>query len=159
MPFPRLACCRLLLVSPLLVSPLLLAACSVQDSKTAETAQTQLVGMSEVNLEQCLGAPDQHATFGDIDVLTYDTASTSSTSYSLPVVGGVGFSNGGNCHATFDIRNGHVVRVLYSGEKNALAAPDAYCAPILRTCMQNLPQMKAGDAAAQASADAAKPPP
>jgi hypothetical protein len=36
-----------------------------------------------------------------------------------------------------------VTQVLYSGEKNALAATDAYCAPILNTCLDHLGQIKA----------------
>jgi hypothetical protein len=121
-----------------LLLPLLLAACAVEDSHTAHLAQTKLVGMSEADLEACLGVPDQHATFGDRDVLTYYTTSSSSMNYSIPVIGGLGFSNGGNCHATFDLQGGHVVRLLYSGEKNAFVAPDAYCAPILNTCLGTL---------------------
>jgi hypothetical protein len=119
-------------------APLLLTACAIEDSRTAHVAQTEMVGMSQVDLESCLGVPDQHATFGDVDVLTYYTASSSSMTYSIPVIGGLGFSNGGNCHATFDLKDGHVVRVLYSGEKNAFAATDAYCAPILNTCLGTL---------------------
>jgi hypothetical protein len=116
-------------------APLLFTACAIADSHAAHVAQTQLVGLTEVDLESCLGVPDQHASFGDVDVLTYYTASSSSTSYSIPVIGGLGFSNGGNCHATFDLKDGHVVRLLYSGEKNAFVAPDAYCAPIMTTCL------------------------
>jgi hypothetical protein len=59
---------------------------------------------------------------------------------------GLSFSNGGNCHATFDLKDGHVTKILYSGEKNATLAPDAYCAPILRTCMGQLEQAKRGAA-------------
>jgi hypothetical protein len=120
--------------------PLLLGACAVEDSHVAHMAQTRLIGMSQVDLESCLGVPDQHATFGDVDVLTYYTSSSSSTNYSIPVVGGLGFSNGGNCHATFDLKDGHVTQILYSGEKNAFVAPDAFCAPILRTCLDHLDQ-------------------
>lgn len=120
--------------------PFLLAACSVQDSHIARDAQTRLLGMAEVDLESCLGVPDQHNTIGNTDILTYYATSTSSDSYSIPVIGGMSFSNGGYCHATFQLRNGHVTQILYSGEKNATMAPDAYCAPILRTCLAHLQQ-------------------
>lgn len=120
--------------------PLLLTACAVADSRIVQHARTRLVGLSEVDLESCLGVPDQHASFGATDVLTYYATSSSSTSYSLPIVGGIGLSNGGYCHATFRLDNGRVTRVLYSGEKNATLAPDSYCAPILRTCMAWLDQ-------------------
>ncbi len=43
-------------------------------------------------------------------------------------------------HATFLVKNGRVTQILYSGEKNATFAPDAYCAPIMRTCIANLQQ-------------------
>jgi hypothetical protein len=121
-----------------LILPVLLAACAVQDSHIASKARLSMMNMSEVDLESCLGVPDQHATFGDTDVLTYYATSTSSTSFSVPLVGGVGFSNGGYCHATFQVKHGRVTQLLYSGEKNATFAPDAYCAPILRTCMEQL---------------------
>ncbi len=121
-----------------LLAPVLLAACAVQDSHIAHEAQNRLIGMTEVDLESCLGVPDQHASFGTTDVLTYYATSTSSDSFSVPVVGGLGFSNGAYCHATFQVKNGHVTQLLYSGEKNATGAPDAYCAPIMRTCIQHL---------------------
>ena len=121
-----------------LLVPLFLAACAVQDSRIAHEAQNRLIGMSEVDLESCLGVPDQHATFGSTDVLTYYATSTSSDTFSIPVIGGLGFSNGAYCHATFTVQNGRVAQLLYSGEKNATGAPDAYCAPIMRTCMDHL---------------------
>jgi hypothetical protein len=117
-----------------------LAACSVNDSHIAENARTRLMGMSEVDLESCLGVPDQHASFGSTDVLTYYATSTSNSNFTIPAVGGMGFSNGGYCHATFQLKDGHVTQILYSGEKNATFAPDAYCAPILRTCMAQIEQ-------------------
>ena len=147
--------------------PLLLGACAVEDSRIAGRAQTRLIGLSEVELESCLGAPDQHATFGSTDVLTYYATSSSSTSYALPIVGGLGLSNGGYCHATFRIDQGRVTRLLYSGEKNATLAPNSYCAPILRTCMGWLdahPEALGADAvaatrtAATASPQATVPP-
>jgi len=98
------------------------------------------MGLSEVDLESCLGAPDQHSSFGSTDVLTYYATSTSSDTYSIPIIGGLSFTNGGYCHATFQLQHGIVTQILYSGEKNATIAPDAYCAPIMRTCLEHLRQ-------------------
>lgn len=114
---------------------MLLGGCAVEDSHIAHSAQTRLIGLSEVDLEACLGVPDQHQSFGTTDVLTYYATSSSSTSYSVPIVGGIGLSNGGYCHATFRVDEGRVTRLLYSGEKNATLSPDSYCAPIMRTCV------------------------
>ncbi len=110
-------------------------ACAIQDHRIADQARRSLLGLSEVELQSCLGVPDQHASFGATDILTYYATSSSSMSYSLPIVGGLGFSNGGYCHATFRLDGGRVSRILYSGEKNATLAPDAYCAPIVRSCL------------------------
>ncbi len=115
-----------------------LGACAIEDSHIARRAQTQLIGMPEVDLEACLGSPDQHSSFGATDILTYYSASSSSLSYSIPIVGGLGVSNGGFCHATFRTDNGRVTHITYSGEKNATLAPSAYCAPILRSCLAEL---------------------
>ena len=116
----------------------LLAACAVKDSDLAERAQTRLLKMPEVDLETCLGVPDQHQSFGSTDVLTYYTSSSSSISYQLPLIQGPSLSNGGNCHMTIRLDGGVVTRVLFSGEKNTLGAPDSYCAPIVRTCLATL---------------------
>jgi hypothetical protein len=125
-------------LSVLVPAALLLSGCAVHDSMVAHSAEKHLMGMSEANLESCLGSPDEHSSFGNIDVLTYYAVSTSSISYSIPVIGGLGFANGGYCHATFQLTDGNVTRILYSGEKNAALAPDAYCAPIVRTCLSYL---------------------
>jgi hypothetical protein len=147
---------------PLLPTLFLLAGCAIQDSHIAERAQSQLIGMSEMDLEACLGGPDQHNTFGSTDILTYYATSSSSISYTIHVVGGLGMSNGGYCHATFRVDNGHVTRLLYSGEKNATLAPDAYCAPIMRTCLGTLQSNPATGGSApratlQQPADATRP--
>jgi hypothetical protein len=137
-----------------LTVPLVLPACSVKDSHIAHDAQTRLIGMQEVDLQSCLGAPDQHSTFGNVNVLTYYATSTSNDSFSIPIVGGIGFGNGGYCHATFKLQDGRVTQLLYSGEKNATFAPDAYCAPIMRTCLDHLDQMaKTGSPASPPAAD------
>ncbi len=116
----------------------IVAGCAFEDSHYAERAKNRLIGMSEVDLETCLGAPDQHATFGATDILTYYTNSSSSTTWSLPIVQGPSYSNGGNCHMTVRFDNEVATRILYSGEKNSTGAPSSYCAPIVRTCLDTL---------------------
>jgi hypothetical protein len=140
----------------------LLAGCAIQDSHLAHQAQDRLIGLSEVDLETCLGVPDQHSTFGSTDILTYYANSTASTSFTVPIVGGIGMSNGAYCHATFRLDQSHVTNILYSGEKNATLAPDAYCAPIIRTCLGYLdshPPATATPAPASAPVDRQNAPP
>ena len=75
-------------------------------------------------------------------MLTYYASSTNNINWTLPIVGGLGSNNGGYCHATFQVVDGQVVRVLYSGEKNAPLAADAFCAPIVRTCLANVDDIR-----------------
>ncbi len=121
------------------VMAVLVAGCSIQDAHTAMQARRKLVGLSELQIESCLGAPDQHGSFGSTDVLTWYANSTSSSTYSVPIVGGFSFTNGGYCHLTARVEQGRVASIRYTGENNAFAAPFAYCAPIVRSCM-NIPE-------------------
>jgi hypothetical protein len=116
-----------------------LAGCSINDARTADRAQTTLVGMQEVDLQTCMGAPDQKAVFGGTEILTYYSTSTSSTSLSIPLIGGIGNSYGGYCHTILRLQNGRVVGVRYTGETNAFIAPNAYCASTVRGCVNNPP--------------------
>ncbi len=115
-----------------------LNACAVADSRVAQRGKTRLLGMKEVDLVACLGSPDQHSGFPGTDVLTWYAASDSSLSFSPPIIGGFAANNGGYCHVTARVDGGLVTHVIYSGEKNATLAPDAYCAPILRSCLAGL---------------------
>ena len=110
----------------------LLSACSIRDSHLAERAKTSLLGMNELTLQTCMGSPDEKSVFGKSEVLTYYATSTSSSSYSIPVIGGIGFSNGGYCHTIIRLDQGVVDGVRYTGETSAFVAPDAYCAPTVR---------------------------
>jgi hypothetical protein len=110
-----------------------LSGCALEDARTALTARRGLIEWSEVDLETCLGAPEQHSTFGDTEILTYIGNSTSNKGINLGGI--VTFSGGGYCHAIFRVKDGRVVEVHYSGETNATLAPDAYCAPIVRGCV------------------------
>jgi hypothetical protein len=110
----------------------LLGGCSLNDSHTAFRAQTTLLGMREVDLQTCMGAPDEKSIFGSTEILTYYATSTSSTSLSIPLIGGIGESYGGYCHTIIRLDQGVVDGVRYTGETSAFVAPDAYCAPTVR---------------------------
>ena len=129
---------RLLLMGLLLMGLLLVAGCAVEDSHIARDARTRLLGLKEVDLVACLGGPDQHSSYAGTNVLTWYANSNSSIGFSPPVIGGFSINNGGYCHITVRTDAGVVSHVIYSGEKNATLAPDAYCAPILRSCMAEL---------------------
>ncbi len=122
-----------------LTSLVLLAGCSINDARVAGRARTTLLGMQEVDLQTCMGAPDEQSKFGNTEILTYYATSTSSTSFSIPLIGGIGTSYGGYCHTILRLENGRVVSVRYVGETNAFIAPNAYCAPTVRGCVSDPP--------------------
>jgi hypothetical protein len=120
---------------------LAVTACSVADSNISQHARTSLVGLSELQLESCLGVPDQHSTFGPTDLLTWDSTSSSGDgiSFTLPVIGGgVSLSGGGYCHLTARVEYGVTRIIRYSGQTSAIGSPDSYCAPIVRSCLSSL---------------------
>jgi hypothetical protein len=135
--------------SLLIFSLLAMTGCAIEDSRIADRARHELVGMQMVDLEACLGVPDQHASFGNTDILTWYATSSSNISYGIPFIGGVTGSNGGNCHATARLENGRVIELRYTGEKNATGAASAYCAPIVRSCMAQPERPRAGATAAE----------
>ncbi|SKA30543.1 hypothetical protein SAMN02745126_04982 [Enhydrobacter aerosaccus] len=119
-----------------------LSGCSLNDSRLAHQAQSGLVGFSERDLDSCLGVPNRRAEFGQTTILSYDGASSTSSggiAVTLPIVGGISFSGGGYCHIIARLENGRVASIRYNGEKDATAAPDAYCAPLVRACFVRVP--------------------
>ena len=92
--------------------------------------------MSELDLETCLGLPDQKLTSGKTTLFTYNSSSTRNLSLSVPIVSGIGVSYGGYCHATFRLDNGHVAQVHYSGDTDGFGVKDSACAPIVRSCLE-----------------------
>ncbi len=117
-----------------------LTACSVRDSATARRAESTLVGLAQVDLEGCMGVPNRRDRFGRTSVLSYDGNSTSTggMTVTLPIVGGVSFSGGGYCHMNVRLDGGRVTAVHYTGETDAFLSPEAYCAPLVRSCLQTL---------------------
>jgi hypothetical protein len=111
----------------------------MQDSQTAHRGQQTLMGMTQPDLEACLGVPAQHSEFGSTTILTWDSTSTAGRglSLTLPIIGTLSLSGGGSCRATTRLEDGRVTEVRYTGEDSALLSPDAYCAPIVRSCVMH----------------------
>jgi hypothetical protein len=137
----------------LLLLSVTLSGCAIADSQTAETAQQNLVGWSKLAVETCLGAPVHESSLGNTDILTYGATSTDShmVSLGLPFVIGISVSGGGYCNAVIRVQGGRVAEVRYIGETNAyFGARDAYCAPIVRNCVEHPPlAAAAGEAGRQ----------
>lgn len=127
---------RFLKPSALLILLLSLTSCSANSLIVSE-AKTGLIGLSELDLETCLGLPDQKVTTGKTTIFTYNAASTRNLSLSVPIVNGVGLSFSGYCHATFRMDDGHVTSIRYSGAAGDLSPNETPCAPIVRSCIES----------------------
>jgi hypothetical protein len=112
------------------------------NSYEAHKAKNAMVGLSDYNLESCVGVPDQRAQVGNAEILTYyDTTTNNGVNLTLPIVGGgVSLTGSGYCHATFTLIDGRVTRVQYTGDNSQFLAPHSICAPIVDACIPKPPE-------------------
>jgi hypothetical protein len=68
--------------------------------------EDELVGLSELELETCLGLPDKEATKGKTTLLSYNATSARTVNLSIPIVNGIGVSLAAYCRAIFRLENG-----------------------------------------------------
>jgi hypothetical protein len=136
----------------MVVLGIVLAGCAVERANLAERAQSELVGMTKVDLLSCAGVPARSAKEGGIEVLTYDgggdviTAGGTVGAYngvhnaygSNGTFGGVNVSRGRRlyCEATFVIQDGKVAKVSYSGQTGGLLTKGEQCAFIVENCVK-----------------------
>ena len=117
-----------------------LSGCVYHDSSIAETAQRSLIGMPVGDLDMCAGLPTKSEQINPAtQVRSYERNQSTNSGINLtfPVIGGgMNFGNGGYCHATFKLVNGEVAALSYAGDTSSAGLPDAVCAPIVRTCVQ-----------------------
>ena len=108
--------------------------CGYENTLKAEQAKTSLVGMSELELESCVGLPDKEATKGKTTLLVYNAPNATTLNLSVPIVNGVGLSLAGYCRATFRLENGQVTSVTYNGDADPLEGEDSACGALVRAC-------------------------
>jgi hypothetical protein len=125
----------------ILGTTVLLSACSVQDSATARRAASSLIGLSQMDLETCLGVPNRRDRLDQTSIFSYDGDATNSggLNLSMPIYGGVSVAGGGNCHLVARLDNGRVTAIHYTGDTDAPLAPEAYCAPLVKSCLEPPP--------------------
>ena len=109
--------------------------CGYENTFKAEQARTSLVGMSELELESCVGLPDKEATKGKTTLLVYNAPNATTINLSVPIVNGVGVSIAGNCRATFRLENGRVASVSYTGDGDPLEGENSACGSLMRACL------------------------
>lgn len=109
--------------------------CAYENSLMAAQTETSLVGLSELELETCLGLPDKEATKGKTTLLSYNATSARTVNLFIPIVNGVGLSLAGYCRATFWLENGRVAGVTYTGDNDPLEGPNSACGGLVRACL------------------------
>jgi hypothetical protein len=109
--------------------------CAYENTLMAAQAKTSLVGLSELELETCLGLPDKEATKGKTRLLSYNATSARTVNLSIPIVNGIGVSIVGSCRATFRLESGRVAGVSYTGDGNPFEGRNSACGSLMRACL------------------------
>jgi hypothetical protein len=109
--------------------------CAYENTLRAEKAKTRLVGLSELELETCLGPPDKEATKGTTRLLSYNAPGGSTVNLSVPIVNGAGLSMAGYCRAIFRLENDRVTNVTYTGDGDPLEGENSACGSLVRACL------------------------
>ena len=107
----------------------MLAGCAVSASRTAEKAQSSLVGITEEQLYTCAGVPHREAATPDVHVLTYFASGGATMNKNATRI------RSRYCEATFVLRNGIVQSVRYTGNTGRLLTKYRECEPIIRNCV------------------------
>jgi hypothetical protein len=116
---------------------LLTGACSIDRNKTAEQAETKLIGLSQDEIYRCAGVPHREATLGQTRYLTYENQLSSSNALTLPFIGGgLTQGNANYCRATVTLENGRVSSVNYSGATGSFYAGLEQCSYIVAACVK-----------------------
>ena len=105
----------------------------MQRASIANKAQTNLIGMSKLELYECAGTPSRKEVVEGVEFLTY-VGGGDRTGY---VAGGRAFaSNRRYCEATFVIKDNKVSKINYSGRTGGWASKGEQCAFIVQNCVR-----------------------
>jgi hypothetical protein len=121
----------------LVLLTLVLGSCSVDRNRTAEHAETQLVGLSRADLYRCAGLPHRESVIDGVTFATYENQLSTSNALTLPFIGG-GLTQGTNnyCRTTFTLEKGAVSSVNYAGATGPFYAEHEQCAYTVQACLK-----------------------
>lgn len=115
--------------------------CTVQRAIVAARAQTQLIGMSKMELLSCAGVPVRQERVEELEFLTF-TGGGDSIGYGVATVTSpstaiaTGKSARRYCEATFVLKGGAVQKVNYQGRTGGLLTRGEQCAFIVENCVR-----------------------
>jgi hypothetical protein len=121
----------------LLLLALALGSCSFDRNRTAEHAETKLVGLSRADLYRCAGLPHRETVIDGVTFATYENQLSSSNALTLPFIGG-GLTQGTNnyCRTTFTLEKGAVSSVNYAGATGPFYAEHEQCSYTVQACLK-----------------------
>jgi hypothetical protein len=107
-----------------LVTVALVSGCSyarrAERAKVAERAQTELVGLSKIELLTCAGIPPRSLAEGGLEFMTYQSSK---------------YGWGGGCAVTFVLKDAVVESVNYSGRTGRHSQNGEQCAYAVQGCL------------------------
>ncbi|QQR69194.1 MAG: hypothetical protein IPI58_00460 [Alphaproteobacteria bacterium] len=137
----------------------LLIGCSVQRSRMAEQAQTDLVGMSKKQILSCMGVPTQKAREDDVEIWVYSSgngrvdafAAGQSYGQATATVGGPQISVNGSastfassaasrrfCVVNVVMQKEIVSAINYSGPTGGMLTKGEQCAYAVENCLKKV---------------------
>ena len=112
----------------------------MQRANIANKAQTNLIGMSKLELYECAGTPSRKEVVEGVEFLTYvgggDRTGHVAGGTSNNAGGGAFSSNRRYCEATFIIKDNKVSKINYSGRTGGWISKGEQCAFIVQNCVR-----------------------
>jgi hypothetical protein len=141
---------------PLIILSIMLAGCAIERAQVAESAQSQMSGMSREQVLACMGPPGQRMTEGQTEVWSYgsggktiaqafgDSSTTGSAMISgNSIYGSASTTSSGTaiaerryCVVNIVMTGGTVSAVNYSGPTGGLLTSGEQCAYAVRPCVK-----------------------
>lgn len=116
-----------------------LAGCALSEARMVAEARRDMVGLRRADLYVCAGFPSRAERIDVLrEIYSYELRGhqEGGLNLNLPVVGGLNLTgDAGYCRANFELIDGVVTRVGFSGDNDSPGAPEARCAPIIKSCL------------------------
>lgn len=117
---------------------LLLTSCAAVETQTAES---ELPGMSRLDMETCAGIPTHKDAVQGAEIDTFVLQTKGDTlALPVPLVGNLGLNSQGSCTAVWRLRGDTVDHVDFTAATGGFGEPQSACAPLISGCLAYLHQ-------------------
>ncbi len=128
---------------------LAVSGCAAQDGRIASTARQRVIGFTPTDMRMCAGFPNQTYSEGNTTFWSYkvQAAAAGGIAVSTPLAVVPGLSQttslgtpSGSCSMQVRFVNGRVAEIAYSGDSDMAGIANAYCAPLIKSCLAYQPR-------------------